>query len=467
MTELADAPLDVRTGPAPRPDQATPAVSDGGGITPRFLADVHDAAAQCNRCSLCQAVCPTYVVNPVEWETARGRVALIRDAIEGRIELRDIAEGPLSTCLTCNNCMAACAPGVDTARIVSRARQELHAQEGHPRGQTLLLRGILPRPGAMRLLRGLARAGEATGVLPLARRSGVTRLMGVPGAMLEMTGRLPARSAYRRARDIAPPPAPRGRVGLVMCCVQNIVAPDATEATMRVLTAAGYEVVVPSLGCTGLPGKSQGDRDAELEMARRTVETLAPLDVDLLVGDVASCTEQVRDAGSLLAGEGRYAAAAARVSARTVHASTLLAERGIQAPLGRLRWTVAIDEPCALPHEGPERSAAARLLAQVPGLRVVPLTEAAMCCGGAGAYFHSEPERSAAILARKMENVVRSGAQVLVTENVSCLNQLREGARRHAPSVRVLHVMEVLAESIDVERRRGLTRGGSGASLPH
>src|SRR5947209_7756439 len=97
---------------------------------PRFLAEVYDAASLCNKCSLCQATCPTYIVNPVEWETARGRVSLIRDAIEGRLELRDIAEGPLSTCLTCNNCVAACAPAVPTADIVTAARAELHEQEG-------------------------------------------------------------------------------------------------------------------------------------------------------------------------------------------------------------------------------------------------------------------------------------------------------------------------------------------------
>src|SRR5438132_14130742 len=98
---------------------------------PRFLADIYEAASECNKCSLCQATCPAYVTNPVEWETARGRVSLIRDAIEGRIELRDIADGPLSTCLTCDNCVAACAPRVPTGPIVSRARMELIALPRH------------------------------------------------------------------------------------------------------------------------------------------------------------------------------------------------------------------------------------------------------------------------------------------------------------------------------------------------
>src|SRR5690349_20898763 len=107
MTDLADLPR------AAAPDSPTAApAAEPRSLAPRFLQDIYQQASECNKCSLCQAVCPTYVVNPVEWETARGRVSLVRDAIEGRIELADIAEGPLSTCLTCNNCMTACAPAV-------------------------------------------------------------------------------------------------------------------------------------------------------------------------------------------------------------------------------------------------------------------------------------------------------------------------------------------------------------------
>ena len=85
---------------------------------------------------------------------------------------------------------------------------------------------------------------------------------------------------------------------------------------------------------------------------------------------------------------------------------------------------------------------------------LVPLTESAMCCGGPGMYFHDQPERSEAILARKFEHVVASGAEVLATENISCLLQLRKGAARYASSVRVMHVFEVLNESIEIAQRR-------------
>ena len=132
----------------------------------------------------------------------------------------------------------------------------------------------------------------------------------------------------------------------------------------------------------------------------------------------------------------------------------------MRGELGPLRWRVAIDEPCALPIDGPERGAMLRLLEQIPHLEIVPLNERAMCCGGAGTYFAREPERSEAILRRKFENIRASGAEIVVTENVSCLLQLRAGAARYAPDVKVMHVMEVMLASMQgAERRRAVLAG--------
>jgi len=422
---------------------------------PRFLADVYEAASECNKCSLCQATCPAYVTNPVEWETARGRVSLIRDAIEGRLELRDIADGPLSTCLTCDNCVAACAPRVPTSHIVSRARQELHEQEGHPWAQSFGLRAVLPHPGMLRALHGLARVAQRTGLDGLARRTGVYGWMGVVGALAERAGPLPKQTAYRRARGLPPAADPvRGRVGFLTCCYSNLATPDATEATMRVLLANGYEVVAPVIGCSGLPAHTLGDREAMVEMAVRNSATLGELNVDAYVGDVASCVGHFKEYGDVAGSDRLVGERATHVGHRTALASDFLDRNGVRATLGPLRWNVAIDLPCSLPIDGAERGAMRRLLEQVPRLRISELNEAAMCCGGAGTYFARMPERSGAILRRKFDNIVASGADVVVTENVSCLVQLRSGAARYAPHVRVLHVMELLLESMTVAERR-------------
>jgi glycolate oxidase iron-sulfur subunit len=301
----------------------------------------------------------------------------------------------------------------------------------------------------------LSRTAQVTGLHALARHSGLTRWLGTAGAFMEHLGPLPARTAHHRARAIpAAEGTPRGRVALFVCCYQNVAAPEATEAVMRVLAASGFEVVVPRLGCSGLPARSLGDRDAELDMARRNVARLRDLEVDALVGDVTSCTGQVQRYGDLLHAEPLVAAAAAAVASRTWRVAEFLDRAGLAAPMGPLRWRVAYDEPCSLPLGGDARDAPYRLLASIPALQLRPLAEAAMCCGGAGDYFHREPERSAAILARKLNNAAASGAEVLVTDNISCLTQLREGARRHAPGLRVLHLFEVLQASMESARRR-------------
>jgi glycolate oxidase iron-sulfur subunit len=332
--------------------------------TPRFLADVYEAASECNKCSLCQATCPAYVVNPVEWETARGRIALIRDAMEGRLELRDIAEGPLSSCLTCDNCVAACAPRVPTGHIVSRARQELHAQEGYPWGQSFALRTVLPRPGALRALHGFARFTRRTGLYGLASRIGLLSWLGTLGALAEQSGPPPDKTVYQMLADLPPAAEPvRGSVAMLVCCLSNLTVPEATDATIRVLLASGYEVQVPQLGCSGLPARTLGDRDAMIDMAVRNSSAMSNLDVDAYLGDSASCTEHYREYGSI-AGDDRQVGARARdIAHHTAQASDFLDRNGVRGDLGPLRWRVAIDEPCALPIDGPERGAMHRLLA--------------------------------------------------------------------------------------------------------
>jgi glycolate oxidase iron-sulfur subunit len=339
----------------------------------------------------------------------------------------------------------------------------LYAQEGHPWRQSLWLRSVLPRPGALRFANRISRFAQATGLRQLAVRAGFTRWMGITGAMALRAGPPPRKTAYELLADLPAANEPvRARLGFMVCCLQNLAAPEATAATARVLLANGFELVVPPLGCSGLPARSLGDADAELESAAANVPRLSELGVDAFVSDVASCGAQWQRYGEVLSDDRANAKSGADIAARTWLASDLLARQGLRGPLGALRLRVAIDEPCSLPLDQEVRSAAASLLSQIPRLELVELNEAAMCCGGPGLYSQSQPERSEAILSRKFENVRASGAQVLVTENISCLLQLRDGAARYAPEIRVAHVFELLDESI----ARGAP-GTTGSGTPH
>ena len=151
---------------------------------------------------------------------------------------------------------------------------------------------------------------------------------------------------------------------------------------------------------------------------------------------------------------------AREVAQHTALASDFLDRNGVRGALGPLRWRVTIDEPCALPIDGPERGAMRRLLEQIPHLEIVPLHERAMCCGGAGTYFARQPERSEAILQRKFENIRASGAEIVITENISCLLQLRARSGTLRAQRRVMHIMEVMLASLQgAERRRAVLAG--------
>ena len=249
-----------------------------------------------------------------------------------------------------------------------------------------------PRPGALRFLHGLYRFAQVTSLHTFARKTGLARWLGTGGALMEHVGPLPRKTAYQRSRALPAATAPvRGKVGFLVCCYQNLAVPKTTGATMRVLLASGFETVVPRLACGGLPAKSLGDRDAMVDMAAANVDVLRELKVDVLVGDVASCTAHYKRYDTVLADDAQHAVDAQRVAQRTLLATELLADAGQRATLGPLRWRVAIDEPCALPIDGPARSAARRLLSEVPRLEIVPLEEAAMCCGGQGCTSTSSP----------------------------------------------------------------------------
>ncbi|MBV8193897.1 MAG: (Fe-S)-binding protein [Candidatus Dormibacteraeota bacterium] len=338
---------------------------------------------------------------------------------------------------------------------MSRARQELHRQNGQPWSQSVALRGVLPRPGMMRALHGLARFSQRSGLYGLARRIGLLGWMGALGAIAQQVGPVPQQTAYRRARSLPDAAEPiRGHLAFLTCCYSNLAAATATEATMRVLLGNGYTLDVPELSCSGLPARTLGDRDAMLDMAVRNATTLQNVTVDAYVGDVASCVGHFKEYGEMI-GDDRLVGDRARdVGQRTALASEFLDRNGVTAELAPLRWTVTIDLPCSLPIDGPERGAMRRLLDQVPGINIIDLEETAMCCGGAGTYFSRMPERSEAILERKFRNIADTGADVVVTENISCLVQLRAGAARFTPNVRVMHVMEVLLESMHAAQRR-------------
>jgi glycolate oxidase iron-sulfur subunit len=209
------------------------------------------------------------------------------------------------------------------------------------------------------------------------------------------------------------------------------------------LARAGFRVVVPDgQGCCGALHLHWGDRDGARRLARRNVRTFAG--VDFIVTTAGGCGATMRDYGHLLADDQEASA----LSARVRDVTELLAEH-LPGPRQPVRLAVTYHEACHLAHGQRVREAPRILLRAIPGLSLVDLPEADLCCGSAGVYNLLEPDIAGRLLARKLDRIASTGAAWVATGNPGCLLQIRQGLAARRALVRAVHPIEILAWSVE------------------
>lgn len=416
--------------------------SDHGLAAPTAHAvSAYTRSLDCVHCGLCLPTCPTYQVLGVEADSPRGRIYLMRALAEGRVQDPQAIRPFLDRCLDCRACETACPSGVRYGEILETVRGDLERQRPARGIAAFLVRTLLwhvvARQGRLRFAFRLLHLAERLGLRSLA-----TRLRLLPKAIAAVAPptpptaeRLPLPTGLHR-----PPPgvARRGRVGLFTGCVMEQMFGRINRATLQVLLANGYEVVVPAAqGCCGALLVHAGQPDRARQLARANVAAFA--DCDLVVNNSAGCGCAMKEYGHLLGDEG--GAAFAR-KCRDV--SELLAAEGLQAPPAPQPLRVAYDDPCHLCHGQGVRSQPRTLLAQVPGLQLVPHERPEDCCGSAGIYNLLQPAVAAAIGKSKVERLTAAGIDQVVTANPGCMLQLQSHLRTAGQPLPVRHVIELL-----------------------
>jgi glycolate oxidase iron-sulfur subunit len=395
-------------------------------------------------CGFCLPTCPTYAVLGVEMDSPRGRIKLMQTVWEGRVaaDSVDFAKH-IDQCLDCRACETACPSGVEYGKLVEATRSQLLLTRAGGIGarviRALAFRVLIPRPA---LLATFARVSVIARRL---RADAVLRMVRL-GRLADLLALVPSRVSSRALAASYPAlGARRGRVALFTGCVMRAAFADTNAATARVLARNGIEVVVPAeQTCCGALHAHAGARDDSRRLARKNIAALERLDVDAFIVNAAGCGAHLKGYGWLLKDDADWSKRAEAFAARVRDASEALVSFELVARPGTLRARVAYDDPCHLLH-GQRISAQPRmLLGAIPGLELVPLAEADMCCGSAGTYNVTQPDLSKALLDRKMANVLASGAELLVTANPGCQMQLEAGVRASGKRVTVMHLMDVL-----------------------
>ena len=406
---------------------------------------------QCVHCGLCLPSCPTYAELGQEPDSPRGRIYLIKALADGRIGLSDATAEHLSLCLGCRACESACPSGVQYGHLIEAGRAELEAKRPGSPLRRLVRRAafdmLLPRPALLRAVAGALRFYQRSGLQGLVRASGVLRLF--PATLRASEALLPPLPPPGRGGalpEVIPAQGTlRGRVGLLQGCVQDAVFRPHNEATIRCLTRQGFEVRVPrTQGCCGALHAHAGEPERARALARAAIAAFEAADVESVVVNAAGCGAHMKAYGHLLRHDPAWAARAAAFARTVVDVTELLARAPLATPLGPLPMKATYHDPCHLAHGQQVRSAPRALLRAVPGLELVELTEAEMCCGSAGIYNLTEPVMAQRLLERKMACVEATGATTVVTANPGCILQLAAGLRARGRDVEVLHVVEVL-----------------------
>jgi glycolate oxidase iron-sulfur subunit len=407
------------------------------------LGDARAGLDLCVHCGFCLQACPTYLVLEDENDSPRGRLMLMRGAVEGDIAIDDPAlTKHIDQCLGCRACETACPSGVPYGHLLEATRATIAATA--PLGSVAsTMLSVMASAPLRRMVFGLARLARTL------RLSGLlARLPGRAGlafAMLEAT-----RPVFTgRSIEMWKSGGARGTVATLDGCVMQGLFEHSNRATLRVLARNEYRPVdAAGQGCCGALHAHAGRVEDARRLARKNVAAFEQSGADWIAVNAAGCGAMMKDYGHLLRDDNEWAARAARVSARVKDVSELLAVAG-PAPGGRLPLKVTYDAPCHLHHAQRVTDAPRTMLRAIPGLEIVPLPDADRCCGGAGIYNLAHPETAAAVLDPKLGVIKDSGAVLLATGNPGCHMQIGAGLIRAGLPVRCIHPVDLLDRSYD------------------
>ncbi len=429
--------------PSPTIAPAKPA-NPGAGIDYQLFLD-------CVHCGLCTASCPTYVELGNENDSPRGRIYLMRSVTDGRLELTSEVRRHLELCLDCRACETACPSGVQYGKLIEPFRIAMEQTgETPPKSSDWFHRWIIfklfPYPERMRKALVPARIAQRLGLMRAAESLGLLRLL--PSRLRQLTTMLPP---LKETAPELPAVVPalgrrRARVALFTGCVADVMFRHTHWATIRVLQQNGCDVVVPrQQACCGAIHFHAGASEPARQFSLQNLSAFDTSGVDAIILNVAGCGAMLKDYGHHWHDE--HTAAREQFAAKVKDVTEFLDALGLVAPEGEVRRVATYHDACHLGHAQKIREAPRRLLAKVPGLVLKELPESDLCCGAAGTYNLTEPEMAGRLGRRKLNNILTTGADMVITANAGCLLQIAREARQQGHRLDVVHPVEVLDES--------------------
>ena len=399
---------------------------------------------KCVHCGFCTATCPTFVLLGDERDSPRGRIYLIKAMLEGNRAPTEPEVRHIDRCLSCLSCMTTCPSGVNYMHLVDHGRHHIEQtyQRSLPDRMVRRLLGLLmPRPRLFRwavMLGWLAKPLAA--LIPSTSRDpgGATFLRRLKAMIEAIPSAVPMPSPVDRPQTFAAIGQRLKRVALMPGCGQQVLAPEVNEATVRLLTRHGVEVVnVAGSGCCGSSVQHIGDNQQALALAKRNIEAWLAADIDAVVINASGCGTTVKDYGPMFADDPQWKDKALRVASLARDVSELMVETGLAGVTPR-GLTVAYHSACSMQH-GQKVVEQPKTLLREAGFAVKDVPEGHLCCGWAGTYQVLQPELSRRLRDRKVANIESVRPDVIASGNFGCVGNIAQGT-----GIPVVHTVELL-----------------------
>ena len=419
-----------------------------------------DLLADCVHCGFCLPACPTYTLWNRETDSPRGRIHLIKVALEGKAEITDDFARHFDTCLGCMACVTACPSGVQYDKLIEAARPQIERRARRTVIDSLfrkIIFSLFPYPARLKTAAIGLWLYQTLGLQWFVRSTGL--LNAIPKRVRAMEAVAPEvslRNSWSSMPTLVEATGTRrGTVAMLLGCVQQVFFSEVNRATVRVLSAEGYDVVIPERqGCCGALMLHAGLEQQAEQMARRFVDAFEPYleTVDFIVINAAGCGSSLKEYGHLLRDDPRYATRAKALANKCRDISEVLSTLKPQAPRHPLPMKIAYHDACHLRHAQGISAEPRQVLATIPELEVQEIPEGNLCCGSAGIYNLVEPETADELGDRKVHNVMQTGSTTVISSNPGCLLQIKRRSERQGQAIRTMHLVELLDASIQGDR---------------
>ncbi|WP_422894344.1 (Fe-S)-binding protein [Phormidium pseudopriestleyi] len=411
----------------------------------------------CVHCGFCLATCPSYRVIGKEMDSPRGRIYLMDAIATGEAPLAEGTVEHFDTCLGCLACVSTCPSGVQYDKLLAATRPQVERNYERSLGDRVirsLIFNLFPYPNRLRPFLVPLYLYQKLGIPKLVRQTGLLkklspRLAAMESILPNITGEF-FKGNYP---DVIPAQGEkRYRVGMLLGCVQRLFFNPVNEATVRVLTANGCEVVIPKgQGCCAALPAHQGQEEQAQAIARQMIDSFEGTGVDFIIINAAGCGHTLKEYGHILQDDPNYREKAQAFANQVKDVQEFLAMVGLTAQLSPLtegKLTVVYQDACHLLHGQKISQQPRQILKQIPGVELKEPIDAALCCGSAGVYNMLQPEVSEELGQQKVHNLLNTGAELIASPNPGCALQIQKHLQLEGKDIPLMHPMELLDLSI-------------------